>query len=105
MFFLQINNYGAVASEIFWGLWLFPFGRLVYRSGFIPGIFGVLLIINGVAYVADSCTFLLFPAFHDTISNFISPFFFGEVAITLWLLIKGVRTSYTARKPDHAPVA
>ncbi|MDP9230455.1 MAG: DUF4386 domain-containing protein [Bacteroidota bacterium] len=32
--------------EIFWGLWLIPFGQLAYKSGFIPRIFGVLLIIG-----------------------------------------------------------
>ncbi len=36
MLFLKINDYGIIALEVFWGLWLIPFGHLVYKSGFIP---------------------------------------------------------------------
>ena len=41
MLFLRLHHGGVVANEIFWGLWLFPFGLLVYRSRFLPRILGV----------------------------------------------------------------
>src|SRR4030066_2513870 len=61
MSFLKINDYGTLPLEIFWGLGLIPFGLLVYKSGFIPRILGILLIIAGIEYMIDSFISLLFP--------------------------------------------
>src|SRR5262245_12340536 len=38
--FLRLHTKGILVAAIFWGLWLFPFGLLVIRSGFIPKILG-----------------------------------------------------------------
>src|SRR6266853_1661269 len=46
MQFLNLHNRGLGLVAIFWGLWLFPLGLLVYRSGFVPRILGVLLMVN-----------------------------------------------------------
>src|SRR5512135_320698 len=59
MLFLRLHIHGVLAVEIFWGLWLLPFGLLVIRSRFLPRVLGILLIIAGVAYVAHSVTSLL----------------------------------------------
>lgn len=92
MAFLQINNYGTIIQETFWGLWLFPFGQLVYKSGFIPKIWGVFLIVNGAAYVLHSFVHILFPVYQGIIYQVSIPVWtLGEIGITLWLLIKGVR--------------
>ncbi len=91
MVFLRLHNSGFVVAEIFWGLWLFPFGVLVYRSGFLPRILGALLIINGFAYPAISFTALLLPQYSDVVSRITFPTLFGEAAIMLWLLIKGAK--------------
>ena len=63
MLFLRLHGQGIVINEIFWGLWLFPFGVLVMRSGFLPRILGVWLIVNGFAYLAASLTSLLLPGY------------------------------------------
>ena len=91
MLFLKIGHYGTLILEIFWGLWLIPFGQLVYKSGFIPRIFGVFLILNGIAYMLTSITFILQPNHQALIERYTLPFLFGELAIMLWLLIKGVK--------------
>jgi len=78
-------------NEIFAGLWLFPFGVLVFRSTFIPRILGVALVINGFAYLAISFTGLLEPNYVDRVSKIASPAFLGEGVIILWLLIKGAK--------------
>lgn len=93
MAFLKMYNYGNVVIGIFWGLWLIPFGQLVCRSGFIPKILGILLIIGGCAYVVDAFTFVLFPSYHYSITGIIVGLTssVAELAIILWLLIKGVR--------------
>lgn len=91
MVFLRLHGYGFGVAAIFWGLWLFPFGLLVYRSGFIPRILGVLLIINCFAYVIPSFTAVLLPQYKDVVTRIALPFLLGEAAIVLWLLIKGTR--------------
>jgi hypothetical protein len=95
MLFLKINDYGTLSLEMFWGLWLFPFGLLVWKSGFIPRLIGVFLILNGIAYIILSFVSLLFPVYQTIVSQLTMPFFIlGEISITLWLLIKGVKSSY-----------
>ena len=91
MLFLRLHHHGVVANEIFWGLWLFPFGILVFRSGFLPRFLGVWLIINGFAYLALSYTGLLLPDYEDTVSNIVFPALVGELATMLWLLIMGAK--------------
>jgi hypothetical protein len=90
--FLKIHGWGIMMLEIFWGLWLIPFGQLVYRSIFIPRVLGVLLIAAGIGYTVDSLTFILFPAWRGTTQ--ITALIFsacGELSIILWLLIRGAR--------------
>ena len=89
--FLRLHGHGLILASIFWGLWLFPFGILVYRSGFLPRILGVLLIINCFAYVIPSFTTVLLPQYRDIVSRIALPFLLGELAIALWLVIRGAR--------------
>jgi Domain of unknown function (DUF4386) len=91
LLFLNLHGDGASLANIFWGLWLFPFGALVMRSGFIPRILGVLLILNGVALIVVSLTALMFPAHLDTVSRYAIVPELGELWMMGWLLIKGVR--------------
>ncbi len=89
--FLDLHHYGVVVPQIFWGLWLVPFGILVFRSGFLPRILGVLLIIACFGYVADSVTPLLFPRYVHIASKFASKLTLGELPIIFWLLIMGAK--------------
>jgi Domain of unknown function (DUF4386) len=90
---LRVSSYSTQMVQVYWGLWLIPFGWLIYKSGFIPRIFGVLLILNGIAYIILSLSFLLFPDYQDLVYNIAMPFLFaGELPIILWLLIKGVKS-------------
>jgi hypothetical protein len=85
---------GAVVAELFWGLWLLPFGYLVFKSGFLPRILGILLMIGCFGYMTEALGRMLFPAGYAEagISNFIIiPSALGEVGTCLWLLIKGAR--------------
>jgi len=100
LFFLNLHSQGIHVSEIFWGLWLLPFGLLVYKSGFIPRVLGVWLLINGAAYVALSLTGLLSPERYSGVFRAAFPLLMGELAIQLWLLIVGARP-----KPSVAAAA
>ena len=91
--FLNLRAQGTGALSLYWGLWLLPLGALTFRSGFLPRILGVFLIVAGSAYVISAAVFFFFPAFYR--------FFFmtvtapaaalGEAGLVGWLLIKGAR--------------
>lgn len=85
--FLDIYEHGFTIAHIFWGLWLFPMGYLIFRSGFLPRVIGVLLAIAGLGYLVDFTLFFLFPEVTVSVSNFT---FVGEVVLIFWLMIKGV---------------
>lgn len=89
--FVRLRNQGILIAQIFWGLWLFPFGILVIRSGFIPRFIGYLLFIAGCGYVADSFTALLIPAYRDLVNPVAGNLEVAELSIILWLLIWGAR--------------
>jgi hypothetical protein len=90
-FLLQVDRQGALVSEVFWGLWLLPLGVLVWRSGFLPRLIGGWLFANGLVYLVTSTTGLLAPQYRETLFTWATPIMFGEVALTLWLLIVGAR--------------
>lgn len=96
MFFLRLYNHGQFIAEILWGLWLFPFGLLVYRSGFIPRLIGVWLMLNCFGWIALSFTALFYIQSYNTLFGYLQPALFGEMAIMLWFLIKGARLSSDA---------
>ena len=100
MLFLRLHGQGNVINEMFWGLWLFPFGVLVMRSRFLPRILGVWLVINGFAYLTISLTGLLLPQYMDKVYNIVFPVLFGELAIMLWLVIKGAKVELLAAAPS-----
>jgi hypothetical protein len=85
--FLRLHSYGISLAFIFSGLWLLPLGYLVYTSGFLPKILGVLLIIGGFGYLID-----VFAEFLFSDSNLKIGLITGlsEILFLLWLLIKGV---------------
>src|SRR3989454_4475178 len=91
MLFLNLHFHGFVVAEIFWGLWLFPLALLVYRSRFLPRFLGVWLAIAGFAWVILSLTGLLLPQYQDKVDTYSQPALFGEIALMLWLVIKGAR--------------
>ena len=90
--FMRLHGDGITVASVFWGLWLFPFGMLVIRSGFIPRVFGVLLIIAGVAYLASAFATLVLPRYEPFVSKVAGPLEIAEVPIIFWLLIWGAKT-------------
>ena len=107
MLFIRLHSQGILIDEMFWGLWLFPFGLLVYRTDFLPRFIGVWLMINCFGYVVLSVTALFFPAYYEAAFKMAQPVLFGELAIMLWLLIKGAKvpTSSSALQPATAELA
>ncbi|MBB6272479.1 hypothetical protein HDF26_002936 [Pedobacter cryoconitis] len=93
LFYLHLYHQGNFINQIFWGLWLFPFGYLVFKSGFLPKILGVFLMIGCISYLIDFSGTFLSPEYDKTlISNYITlPASIGEIGISLWLMIAGIK--------------
>jgi hypothetical protein len=103
MLFLDLHGKGVNLSNVFWGLWLFPFGLLVMKSGSLPRIFGVLLIVNCFALVAVSLTALLLPTHLEVVSRWAIVPELGELWVMAWLLIKGVSVQPGGGSPEAGP--
>jgi len=93
MLFIGLQSQGQFIDEIFWGRWRFPFGLLVFRSGFLPRFLGIWLMINCFGYLVLSVTALFFPLYYEAAFRFSQPVLFGELATMLWLLIKGAKVT------------
>jgi len=96
MLCLRIRGQGNVINEIFWGLWLLPFGILVIRSRFMPRFLGWWLILGCFTYLAMSLSSLLDWSFGDVVSKYAMPAQLGEIAVMLWLVIMGIRVPPSA---------
>ena len=88
---LNARGYGVKAVMVFWGLWLLPFGVLVYRSGFLPRVLGVLLVVGCFGHLIVGVTSVLMPSLEPTVAS-LSALAVGEILICLWLLIRGARS-------------
>lgn len=92
MVFLHLQKYGYWASQIFFAVWLFPLGYLVFKSGFLPRILGIVLMIHCVSWLTTSLLFFLYVPGYTAITYISFPLgFIAEFGLTLWLLIKGVK--------------
>jgi hypothetical protein len=99
-FLMRMHGSGIGISQIFWGLWLFPFGMLVKKSGALQWVFAALLLLNGIGYVVEGCAFVLLqrPGFL-VVRQFTRVTFIGLPITMLWLLVKGIRLSSLQRIP------
>jgi len=88
---LRLHGQGFTLAGIFWGLWLFPMGICVIRSGFIPRILGIFLIVAGCGYAASSFSDLVLPQFAHAVGRVTEITNLGELPIIFWLLIWGAR--------------
>jgi hypothetical protein len=99
MLCLHLKSKGAILSQFFWGLWLFPLGVLVFRSRFLPRFLGVWLIVNGIAYIAMCFLNLFVPQYAGAVFKITLPAMLGELALTFGLLHLGFKPE---RRPDIA---
>lgn len=89
MLLMDAYDNRVFVSEIFWGLWLLPFGYLVFKSGFLPKILGVLLMLGCFSYLINFFAQILIP--HGKVPGFVMlPATLGEMGIGLWLAVMGV---------------
>lgn len=97
LFYIVQYDNGMRLIHVFSGLWLFPFGYLVYKSNFLPKFFGILLMLGCIGYLINFFGRLLIHDYSELgVSSYISlPASIGEIGICLWLLIIGAKEKKT----------
>jgi Domain of unknown function (DUF4386) len=91
MFFLNLYQNGFIIAQVFYGTWLFPLGYLVYKSGFLPRILGILLMVDCIGILIWFFQFFLLPNYPVISYPSFVVGFIAELSMTLWLLIKGAK--------------
>ncbi len=94
MFFLNLNEQGIIIASIFWGLWLFPLGYLIYKSGFFPKILGVLMALAGFGYFLGTFTHFVLPN-SKALSSILELMTWGELLFMVWIVLKGAKLPKT----------
>jgi hypothetical protein len=101
MFFLDLREKGFLMAQLFYGAWLFPLGYLVFKSGFLPRILGIVLMIHCFTWLSFFFQSFLFPGF-DAITYVSYPLgFIAEFGLTLWLLIMGAKDQKPTQVDDQ----
>lgn len=90
---LSLSRNAQTVAEVFWGLWLFPLGKLVISSNYFPNFLGYALIASGIGYLFGVIIKVVFPSesyllfLTDTLA-------FGELVFALWFVFKGLSLEY-----------
>ncbi len=91
MVLVRLHGQANGINQLFWGLWLLPFGWLVVRSRFLPRWLGYWLLLDGIAWVVVGVTWFFTPDSTDALFRYFQPVFLAELAAMLWLLIADVK--------------
>ncbi|MFX0117435.1 MAG: DUF4386 domain-containing protein [Candidatus Hodarchaeota archaeon] len=95
LLFLNAFGYGFAIGYVFFGFHLLILGYLVFQSGYFPRIVGVLLIVAAFGYLLSSFGTFLVPDYAEIIDLVVTvPNAIGELALFLWLLLKGDKIQY-----------
>jgi hypothetical protein len=97
---MNLHAQGLQLAAVFWGLWLLPLGLLALRCGFIPKVFGWLVIASSAGYVLGAFTSLIAPGLAAALGTLVFVLELGEPMMILWLVLVGART-----KPRATPRA
>jgi hypothetical protein len=88
---LRLQSVGYDLSLTFFAIFCVAAGCLIYKSGYLPRVIGVLMVIAGLCYAANSITGFLAPAIRAGMLPWVLlPCLIGEASLALWLLIVGV---------------
>jgi hypothetical protein len=100
--FLDLHAFGLIIFYFVGAPWFFTMGYLVFTSGFLPRLLGILLIINGLAYLLTSFAAVLRPDLNVNLVMFTG---WVEVLFALWLLIRGINVGqWDKRARENAAV-
>jgi hypothetical protein len=91
MLFINMYKNGSTIAQLPYGVWLFPLGYLVFKSGFLPRVLGILLIADGLGEMIFVCQRFLLPGYVVISYPGLVVSFMAELSLAVWLLVKGVK--------------
>lgn len=94
--FMRLHSRGIALAQVYWGLWLIPYGMVIRRSGFIPAWLAIPLFVAGFAYVAHSAITLFFPQYSASLGTVMLALGTGELPILVWLIGWGAKRDWVA---------
>ena len=98
---LNVQTQGYAIGLVFFGFYCLIVGYVIYKSNFLPKIFGILYAITGLCYLVNSFTMFLSKGFENPLFLYLAiPIFIGELSFCLWLLIKGIDNSEICKPND-----
>jgi len=88
--YIYKNGFSGI-TQIFFSAWLFPLGYLVFKSGYLPRILGIILMVECFGWLMYPIQFFFFPG--NVVLTYLSSAvgFIGEFSLMLWLLIMGAK--------------
>jgi hypothetical protein len=93
LLFLNMHNIGYLIAGAFFGVHCFILGYLLYKSDLFPGVLGILILIASLSYLTESFGNFLFSGYEELLAWIVGVSAgIGELSLTFWLLIKGVKT-------------
>lgn len=91
---LNVQAQGYAIGLVFFGFYCLIVGYVIYKSGLVPKVLGILYSFAGLCYVINSFMMFLSKGFQNPLFVYLAiPIFIGELSLCLWLLIKGIDTS------------
>lgn len=103
---LKSYGYGFGISLVFFGCVCLVLGYLIFRSGYLPKILGVLMQIAGLSYLTNSFTLFLAPTYAAMMfPGILVPAFIAETSLCLWLIVKGVNVPKWKKQVSMGPVS
>ena len=104
LLFLDLHKYGYVLGLTFFALHALVVGYLVFVSGFLPKVLGVLLALAGMGSLIDNITFFLVPGYDGGISPVVlAPAFIAEISFCFWLVFRGIDTEEWHTRATRPP--
>jgi hypothetical protein len=90
MLFYNLYGHGYIIGQIFFSLWVLPLGVLIYKSGFVPKVFGALFTIETIFGLTATLEHFVAP--NGTVETILlQPGVIAELSFMFWLLLRGVK--------------
>jgi len=90
MLSLRAFDDGWAIGLLFFGMHLLVLGYLVFKSGYVPKVLGIVLSIGGASYVTDSLGRFLLDNYTLDLAELLG---WGELLFMLWLLFQGLKAT------------
>jgi len=101
---IKAHGYGFAVGLIFFGVACLVRGYLMFESGYVPKVYGFLMVLAGFSYLINSFALLLAPAFAAALfPAILLPALIGELSFCLWMIVKGVSLTQWQQRVGSGP--